>query len=354
MSILQRASGILVIAATVGSPCRATEPNETFATATLLSPGVLVVADDLATLPSGNPDTLLGVRNLLGAVYAIDDDNSPVGNGYASGLGGVPTNSGSIDFSVTGYTDEGFVGNHSEGGPYRVFIDVYDFFDDFVEQITVDRVMQPGVVDDFYYEGDFDWNGGSYDVYIDNTTGSVLGDVDFFTFSGLTPGAQFTAKTADPLASGADTLLGLFDEFGQRTDFDDDGGGGLLSQLTGVVPANGALTFAVTGTGDLGFSGDHNWDGGYELRLTLGGGFSADFDNSGGVRAADLALWRGAFGSSAVGDADDDTDTDGADFLAWQRQLGSGAGAAASAPEPASAGLLGIALLGCGVALRRR
>ena len=34
----------------------------------------------------------------------------------------------------------------------------------------------------------------------------------------------------------------------------------------------------------------------YQLKLTLGGGtFSADFDHSGGVRAADLALWRNNF-----------------------------------------------------------
>jgi hypothetical protein len=49
---------------------------------------------------------------------------------------------------------------------------------------------------------------------------------------------------------------------------------------------------------------------------------AADFNNTGGVNAADLALWKTAFGTNANADADDDGDSDGADFLRWQRQFG--------------------------------
>jgi len=51
---------------------------------------------------------------------------------------------------------------------------------------------------------------------------------------------------------------------------------------------------------------------------------AADFNNTGGVNAADLAVWKTAFGTTANADADadDDNDSDGADFLRWQRQLG--------------------------------
>ena len=49
---------------------------------------------------------------------------------------------------------------------------------------------------------------------------------------------------------------------------------------------------------------------------------SADFNNTGGVNVSDLAVWKTAFGTTAAGDADDDTDSDGADFLRWQRQFG--------------------------------
>jgi T5SS/PEP-CTERM-associated repeat protein len=81
-----------------------------------------------------------------------------------------------------------------------------------------------------------------------------------------------------------------------------------------------------------------------------GPAFSADFDANGQVNGLDLAKWRNDFGPANGGsDADDDGDSDGADFLAWQRQLGSGVPAAVSVaaiPEPAAA-----TLAMCGVAL---
>jgi hypothetical protein len=61
----------------------------------------------------------------------------------------------------------------------------------------------------------------------------------------------------------------------------------------------------------------------------------------------DLAGWKSSFGRDALGDADGDGDTDGADFLAWQRQVGAsiaGHSAAAKVPEPASLAMLVIAL----------
>ena len=351
---LRRLAAAAACALAAAMPCHsfAAEPNETFATATLLDPGVLTVADEL-TPASLEPDTLLGVRNNFGSVYATDDDSSPRGNGLASGLEGVPTNSGSIDFSVTGYTDGGFSGNHDESGAYRVYVDVYDFFDDFLLTLTADRVMQPGVVDDFNYPGDADWIGGSYDVAIDNDFGGVA-DVDFFTFTGLTPGATFTAETVDPTVPVLDTRLGWFGPAGTLIAFDEDSGAGFLSLLGGVVPANGALTFAVSGTADVDFAGDHGEVGGYELKLTLGGALNADFDNSGGVRAADLALWRSNFAATAVGDADNDNDTDGADFLIWQREFGSGTGPAHPIPEPAALALAVLAAALTTPRLRRR
>nr|MBA3482954.1 hypothetical protein [Pirellulales bacterium] len=69
---------------------------------------------------------------------------------------------------------------------------------------------------------------------------------------------------------------------------------------------------------------------------------AADFDENGQVNAGDLASWSANFGigASAVksqGDADLDGDVDGADFMLWQRQLGTTSlvAAAASVPEPA-------------------
>jgi hypothetical protein len=64
----------------------------------------------------------------------------------------------------------------------------------------------------------------------------------------------------------------------------------------------------------------------------------ADFNFDNLVGIADLTRWKGAFAAEDRGDSDGDGDTDGADFLAWQRHLGSGFSTAANVavPEPAS------------------
>jgi hypothetical protein len=78
--------------------------------------------------------------------------------------------------------------------------------------------------------------------------------------------------------------------------------------------------------------------------------FSADVDRD------DLAQWQDDVGENALSDADNDGDSDGADFLGWQQQFGSGMPAAASAvkfvPEPSA--LAVISLGGCGLALVHR
>ncbi|MBA4104374.1 MAG: hypothetical protein C0485_01350 [Pirellula sp.] len=329
-------------------PATATEPNENFESATLLGPGVLTVSDELRQ-PS---DTLLGTRGLFDDIQFVDDDGSPVGNGFASGIADVPTNSGSISFAVTGYTDESFSGAHDQLGTYEVFVQPYDFFGDAIDGFTVTQTMQPSVVDEFDFF-DADWIGGSYDVYIDNLVEfEGFADIDFYTFTGLTAGASFTAETLDPSSSGVDTLLGWFSAGGALLESDDSGGSGALNALIdGVVPANGQLTFAVTGPTDTLFEGEHQSRGAYDLKLTLGGGvdYAADFNNDGKVNSLDLVAWKTAFGATPVGDADNDNDSDGADFLVWQRQFGSGVASVAAAtavPEPATGALLFSAVMG--------
>ncbi|MBA4105968.1 MAG: hypothetical protein C0485_09435 [Pirellula sp.] len=69
----------------------------------------------------------------------------------------------------------------------------------------------------------------------------------------------------------------------------------------------------------------------FPLITSSGGSFPpADFNDSGAVDAADLAVWKGAFGASVAGDANNDGVTDGADFLIWQRDLGTSSGIAGS------------------------
>lgn len=59
-----------------------------------------------------------------------------------------------------------------------------------------------------------------------------------------------------------------------------------------------------------------------EIRGFLAPSPTADFDHNGRVEAADLSLWTIAYGGANFGDADKDADTDGADLMEWQRQLG--------------------------------
>lgn len=350
---LRLSCATLAIAALTGSMSQAEEPNETFNAATLLAPGVLTVSDTLTPGAANEPDTLLGV-SVLAEFEIVDDNSSAFGNGLASGAFNVPIPFGNIEFAVTGFPNFQFDGLHDESGRYEVIVDVYSEGGVFLGQQSEVRTLAVDAVDEFLFSNEA-WVNGTYDVNINNVVPQG-GDVDFFRFSGLTVGASFVAETLADELSNVDTVLGWFNASGEMIGFDDDGADGTLSRIAGVVPADGALTLAVSGFGDDEFGGVHSQNDAYELELTLGGSgtLAADFDNSGGVRAADLALWRSNFGGSAICDADDDSDTDGADFLAWQRQLGSGTGTAASVPEPGCAGLLGLALSGCGVSLRRR
>jgi hypothetical protein len=65
------------------------------------------------------------------------------------------------------------------------------------------------------------------------------------------------------------------------------------------------------------------------------------------VNGADLAQWKGDFGVNNESDADNDGDSDGADFLAWQRNLGVGVPAnAIGAPVPEPSSLVMVAAIG--------
>lgn len=327
------------------SSVRADEPNQTFAESTILEPGILSITDNLTPGVGNAPNTFLGAFDEGGFDpffnFITDDDNSStLGDDNASGLSDIGVNAdGSINLIVTGNGDFFFEGDHSEVGGYRGFVEVFDSAQQLIDEFTFDGSLQAGEFDQHSFSNNT-WLGGSFDINLDNTVeGFTDGDVDYFTFTGLAPGATFAAETSS--AGAIDTLLGWFDDAGSLIAQDDDGGVGVFSLLEGTVPASGELTFAVSGGGDDSFVGAHAEQEVYELRISLDGeSLPGDFDGDGDVDQFDLtnpALgWLVRFG----------LDLDGGDFLLWQQEFGTGTAAASAVPEPLNStlALLSVAL----------
>jgi hypothetical protein len=78
---------------------------------------------------------------------------------------------------------------------------------------------------------------------------------------------------------------------------------------------------------------------GYSLKFQLSSAVAGDFTGNSVVDGGDLTHWAAHFGVDGQSDADDDGDSDGADFLAWERNFGHGLPAAA-VPEPTAWALL--------------
>ena len=117
-------------------------------------------------------------------------------------------------------------------------------------------------------------------------------------------------------------------------------------QLQSEDPANpGTNIFRNDGGGAVWF------DNASLVQLIAGPSFAdADFNEDTFVDGVDLGIWDSELGNNANGDADDDGDSDGHDFLIWQQQY-TGPPAAVAAgmavPEPSALLLLLTALGSC-------
>lgn len=204
-------------------------PDSVYQNQTLLEGGVNSYA--VSGLTAGTPfyamidnsisgvDTLLGAFDASGNLLAYNDDGGPFGIDAASALFGRVNDNGGISLKVTGFNDADFVGEHTMAGQYEL------------------------------------------SIFLNATP-----DIDFVTFTGLTPGEHMSAEIT---AADFDSVLGWFGSDGSFIASNDDiDGTTLLSRLAFNVADDGSATFAVTGFADFGFVGDHNQSGSYQLALT--------------------------------------------------------------------------------------
>jgi hypothetical protein len=214
-------------------------------------------------------------------------------------------------------------------GYYEVVVEAFDLFNDPVGTFSDVLLLEPGEFHDFSFYHD-DFVGGSYDVW--TAPASAIGDVDFFKFTGLTSGASFTVQTADTGGTNIDTYLGWFDSGGGLISANDDIDADndiYQSRLTGTVPANGELVFAVSGFGDEEFDGAHGTSGIYDLQLELEADMlTGDYNADGSVNAADYVVWR--------------KDTSIGPYAAWKSHFGEPSSASLNQPVPEPASSLSI------------
>ncbi len=193
---------------------------------------------------------------------------------------------------------------------------------------------------------------------------SNVNDTDFYSFTipepglldvTLTPhGGTFTQSgqggfpTSFDADARVDLFFSVFDQNGTtELVFTDTGGLGSSDILVDLeLPAAGEYFISVGGVDDTIQL--------YELNVSLSAEtfLEADFNEDSAVDVQDLSILRAAIGITDFGDADEDGDTDGADFLIWQRQFNqqvSGSVAnSVGVPEPSSVVLIGLSLTGFG------
>lgn len=191
---------------------------------------------------------------------------------------------------------------------------------------------------------------------------SNIDDTDFFSFSvpaaglldaTLTPlGGNFTQSAVGGTPSAfdanarSDLSLAIFDS-DQTTLLTtiNNGGLGQSDTLTDLSLLNAGQYYArITGAADTIQL--------YQLDLSINpiSFQEADFNLDSTVDSADLTILRASLGNSDLGDTDADGDTDGTDFLVWQRQFESSFAAVvrgATVPEPTAA----VLLLACVLAM---
>jgi hypothetical protein len=160
---------------------------------------------------------------------------------------------------------------------------------------------------------------------------------------------QLTAEVLSPPSDGQVSAAVSLGPTGQAATYTVNHSNGLEMTRNGLFPAGNYTVsgFAVT---QASIPPAHAAAiSGFVLIASL-----ADFNGNAVVDGGDLATWRTGFGSTtgtfASGNLDGDGDADGADFMLWQRQLGTHAltvAAASAVPEPTGSLLIALGIGAC-------
>jgi hypothetical protein len=233
----------------------------------VLTSGQLIVNDALDG-NVGRPSTLLGEYDpAYHTLITSNQNGSPLGNGQASQLVGVPLRpNGSAYFRVTGAGDTQFNGTQTQLGRYSYQFNLFDAHHNLVTALPAqyDSVI-PGMIDNVWLDPNSDPRlvGGTVDMTLNNIVGPGTGDSrDFFVFTGLQPGQAFTARLDFAAFHG---LVGLFDNAHNLTV--ESNPADSTGTVTGHADQNGRVLIGVTGAPDTQFIGQHAETGAYTLEV---------------------------------------------------------------------------------------
>ncbi|WP_425398641.1 Ig-like domain-containing protein [Aeoliella sp.] len=226
-----------------------------------------------------------GTLVVWGDTFISDDDGSPVGNGYASGLAGVVDDSGTLEFLVSSYPDYSFVGDHTDYGDYVLYIMLgQNEFPEpagLVPDLEVYGLISEGTVNTHVFN-DLPSNT-PYVAWIDNTVGDSWPD---------TVMAQESSKAG--VAYQANNGYTGQDSFTYT-----------ISDESGLVSEPASVVIQVQSN---------------EVKLP------GDYTNNGVVDTEDYLTWKAYFGATTEPGLQADGNGDGivnlADYTIWRNNLG--------------------------------
>lgn len=304
-------------------PATGAEPNDSYANVTVLPSGVFFASDTLFS--ALYPDTVLGAFDASGILTHANDDASSLGDGAASELVGLPILfDGSLRLGLTGYDDFDFDGRsdatgarHEQFGVVEFLIDIHGSDGSLLESFSEFPELLPGEIT-LLNRTNTSWSGGTANVTIDNTVDLPMfaGDLDYWRFRGLRPGALFVAEMSAGELSGVVTVL---DEQGTPLTSGLSSLAGVPARVVGLATPTGDVNVVSTGTGDYQLEGAHLESGEYRLTI-LTDRMVGDFNEDDHVDVNDFGFW-----TQAIANVDIVNRLDGVDFLAWQRYLGTAA-----------------------------